>query len=125
MLPRGGEKSLDLDKFIILEIIKCSCSKKEANTWEMAKKYNWDLFEKYQGKVRDTRFYNKMNQIIKKRLFCMAKEGFVKIQKDEKGWLSYLLLGERVNKKQFKVNHGKICAIQIILNSGKKAIFEI
>lgn len=113
---------LDLDCKIILEMISCALKKTNANTWDMSKKFFTDL--KFDNYSQRKNFYIKKNVLIKRRLESMAKEGLIKIEKNDKK--IYILNGDKVRIVDKKMSDGKIHnCLELKNQENKFIIYEV
>ena len=93
----------NLDLNILELIINSGLKKEETTTWKIAKKISWKDKNNNFSTREIAQFYNKKGVLVKLRLYNMAKENLIRIDKNGCGKNIFILSGEM--NKVFLCSH--------------------
>ena len=114
---------VELDIYILMSIFKAGKAGRDITTWEIAKNYSWNDKPTFLLASQKSRYYVKKTGIVNYRMKTMAKEGFVRIEKEE-GKTIYNIIGDKIFKMYF-IEGKRAYYLSLKNNSGKRVLLEI
>ena len=106
-----------------IEILRMIYQKGVITTWDIANNFNWEDKPKEMDKSKKQVFYSAKTNLIEYRIKRLAKEGLIKIEKNEES--IFILDEKRVLIKKHKLPCGYRECLLIKELDGKWCVFQI